>query len=112
MKKIIMILFICLITIGCTKVEKVDLNKIIETNNYIIVDVRTKEEFAEGHLVDAINIPYDQIDENVVLDKEKTILVYCRSGKRSSIAYKTLENLGFKVYDMGAYSEIDLPKEK
>ena len=112
MKKIIMILFICLTTIGCTKVEKVDLNKIIETNNYIIVDVRTKEEYEEAHLVDAINIPYDQIDANVDLDKEKTILVYCRSGNRSSIAYDILEDLGYKVYDMGAFSEIDLPKEK
>ena len=112
MKKIIMILFICLTTIGCTQVEKVDLNKIIETNNYIIVDVRTKEEYEEAHLVDAINIPYDQIDANVDLDKEKTILVYCRSGNRSSIAYDILEDLGYKVYDMGAFSEIDLPKEK
>ena len=45
----------------------------------------------------AINIPYDEIDENVELSKEKTILVYCRSGKRSSIAYEQLTSLGYEV---------------
>ena len=111
MKKILITLCLSILTIGCTKVEEVDLDKIIESNNYTIVDVRTPEEYSEGHLVDAINIPYDQIDENIDLDKNKTILVYCRSGNRSGIAYDILEDLGFKVYDMGAFAEIDLPKE-
>ena len=81
------------------------------STKYIIVDVRTKDEYDEGHLVGAINIPYDEIDENVELDKEKLILVYCKSGNRSAVAYNMLINLGFNVYDMGAYIEIDLPKE-
>ena len=111
MKKILFMTIICLMTCACTKVEKADLNKIIETGNYIILDVRTKEEYDEAHLVDAINIPYDEIDEKINLDKEKTILVYCRSGNRSAIAYNVLEGLGYKAYDMGAFSEINLPKE-
>ena len=110
MKKILILIF-CLILCGCTKVEKLDLEKLMKENNYTIIDVRTKEEYDESHLVDAINIPYDEIDENIDIDKDNIILVYCRSGNRSSIAYDLLEDLGYKVYDLGAFSEIDLPKE-
>ncbi len=87
------------------------MNNIIETNNYIIVDVRSEDEYNEGHVVDSINIPYDQIDENINLDKTKTIMVYCRSGNRSSIAYNTLVGLGYDVLDLGAYESINLEKE-
>lgn len=110
MKKILILIF-CLILCGCTKVEKLDLEKLMKENNYTIIDVRTKEEYDESHLVDAINIPYDEIDENIDIDKDNIILVYCRSGNRSSIAYDLLEDLDYKVYDLGAFSEIDLPKE-
>ena len=78
--------------------------------NYIIVDVRTAEEFMDGHLVGAINIPYDEID-TVELDKTKNIFVYCKSGKRSGIAFHTLQELGYHVYDLGSYDDIDLEKE-
>ena len=87
------------------------LDKIISENNYIIVDVRTKEEYEASHLKNAINIPYDEIDETVELDKNKTILVYCKSGNRSKIAYDTLNKLGYTAYDLGAFSEIDMPRE-
>lgn len=87
------------------------MNNIIETNNYIIVDVRSEDEYNEGHIVDSINIPYDQIDENTNLDKTKTIMVYCRSGNRSSIAYNILVDLGYDVLDLGAYESINLEKE-
>lgn len=87
------------------------MNNIIETNNYIIVDVRSEDEYNEGHIVDSINIPYDQIDENINLDKTKTIMVYCRSGNRSSIAYNILVDLGYDVLDLGAYESINLEKE-
>jgi len=83
-----------------------EVQKIKEENNYIIVDVRTPEEYQEGHLANSINIPYDTIDENVNLDKNKTILVYCKSGIRSKNAYDNLTNLGYKVYDLGAYEKI------
>lgn len=118
MKKIIIL--ICLLTLvcGCASSTNVTpnsknevLDKIIKEDNYIIVDVRTKEEYASGHVVDAINIPYDEIDKDTELDKEKTIIIYCRSGKRSGIAYNTLKNLGYEVYDLGAYDTIYLDKE-
>ena len=85
--------------------------ELMETTDYVIVDVRTEEEYNTGHITGAINIPYDQIDENVDLDKEKLIFVYCVSGGRSSVAEETLTSLGYDVYNLGAYENIDLPKE-
>lgn len=118
-KKIGMLLLIMLCSfslIGCgSQNETVDttptLEEILEENNYIIVDVRTSEEYKEGHVKGAINIPYDEINENVELDKEKTILVYCKSGRRSKVAYDQLTSLGYEVYDLGAYDNITLDKE-
>lgn len=108
MKRFILLCLILLL-FGCEKER--DLDSIIAEDNYIIVDVRTMEEYNERHLVDALNIPYDEISEDTVLDKNKTILVYCKSGTRSGIAYKILKDLGYNVYDLGALSEIDLPME-
>ena len=105
MKKIIVLLLSILIIGGCNKVKD-DLQTIISENNYTIVDVRTKEEYEEGHLVNAINIPYDEIEENVFA-KDRTILVYCKSGQRSKKAYESLKKMGYKAYDLGAYDKID-----
>ena len=93
--------------------ENNKIQEIKNANNYILVDVRTKEEYDEGHLKDALNIPYDIIDENVELDKSKTILVYCKSGKRASTAETTLKNLGYTVYNLGGFEQItDFEKVK
>jgi len=69
-----------------------------------LVDVRTPEEFASGHLENAVNINFyaddfkDRINE---MDKEKEVYLYCRSGGRSAKAAKELEAMGFKkVYDL------------
>ena len=118
MKKILVLLAILLL-VGCGVKNKEetnmktsnDLMNIIDKGNYIIVDVRTEEEYNESHVKGAINIPYDTIDENVELDKDKKILVYCKSGKRSAIAFDSLLRLGYDVYDMGAFDKIDLEKE-
>ena len=110
MKKIFYLLLIVFVLVGCGK-TKSKLDEILSKNNYIIVDVRTDEEYNASHVKGAINIPYDEIDENVNLDKSKTILVYCKSGTRSNIAYNTLTSLGYDVYDMGAFDNITLEKE-
>lgn len=109
MKKIIVILFMCLALFGCTKTEKI--MKLMEENDYIILDVRTNEEYQKEHLKDSINIPYDEINESVELDKNKLIFVYCQSGNRSDIAANTLTQLGYNVFDMGGINSINLPKE-
>lgn len=76
-----------------------DIEKIMNENeNYIILDVRTIEEYNDGHIPGAICIPNETIDENVVSklpDKEQLILIYCRSGNRSKQATKKLKDLGY-----------------
>ena len=111
MKKII-ILLICIFVFlcGCSE-EKTQLDEIISKNNYIIVDVRTESEYKQSHIKKSINIPYDKIDKNTNLDKSKTILVYCKSGVRSSKAYNILKNLGYDVVNLGSFDSIDLEKE-
>ena len=111
MKKIISLIIILFGLCGCNK-EDFDYKKIMSENEYVIIDVRTKEEFNEGHVVDAINIPYDEIDENIEISKDTIIFVYCKSGNRSNMAYNNLMNLGYTVYDLGAYDTINLDKEK
>jgi len=123
MKRLLIIVLLVLLLVGCGKekgkvtvhsLPNVDIDEmavIIESGNYIIVDVRTKEEYDESHIKGAINIPYDTIDENTDLDKTKKIMVYCKSGVRSNKAYNTLISLGYDAYDMGAFSDIDLEKE-
>ena len=66
--------------------------------DYIIIDARTEEEFAEGHIENAILIPEYEIKERAekeLPDKDALILVYCRSGRRSKIASEELVNLGY-----------------
>lgn len=66
--------------------------------DYVILDVRTEEEFAEGHIADAILIPDYAIKEkaeSILPDKNQLILVYCRSGRRSKIAASELVSLGY-----------------
>ena len=106
MKKLLIVLVSALLIVtGCEK-QQSELDKIVNENNYVIVDVRTKEEYDTGHVKDAINIPVDTINDKVELDKNKTIIVYCRSGKRSATAKQKLIDLGYKVYDLGAYESI------
>jgi phage shock protein E len=88
-----------------TKVNIEQAKKLIDENKELIIfDVRTKEEYDSGHIKNAILIPYDQINENIDLIKqykEKPVLVYCRTGRRSTIAIKSLIDNGFdKIYHM------------
>ncbi len=71
----------------------------------IILDVRTEEEYAGGHIPDAVCIPNESITEKIsseLPDKDQTILVYCRSGNRSKQASQKLADMGYKnVYEFG-----------
>ena len=81
--------------------------------DYVIIDARTEEEFAEGHIENAILIPEYEIKdraEKELPDKEQQILVYCRSGRRSKIASEELVKLGYtNVKEFGGI--IDWPYE-
>lgn len=64
----------------------------------IILDVRTEEEYAVGHIPGAICIPNESIDDTITVqfpDKDQLILIYCRSGNRSKQASEKLVNLGY-----------------
>ena len=72
--------------------------------DFVIVDVRTPEEYASGHLANAINIDLEDksFDSNIAtLDKNKKYLVYCRSGRRSAEAAGKMVDIGiYNVYDL------------
>ena len=80
---------------------------------YIILDVRTREEYDQGHIPGAILIPNTAIEEkaeDVLTDKNQLILVYCRSGRRSKIAAEALVELGYtNIKEFGGI--IDWPYE-
>ena len=81
-----------------------EFQKKIATENYILVDVRTAEEYTEGHLEGALNIDYFSAtfsDEISNIGLEKPVLVYCRSGNRSGKSMRIMSDLGFKeVYNL------------
>lgn len=64
----------------------------------LVLDVRTEAEFAQGHVPQAILIPHDRLQGRLdELDRSREIVVYCRSGRRSTIAEQLLHNNGFRV---------------
>lgn len=88
------------------KINQVQAKKIMDSGEDItILDVRTPEEFDEGHIDNAVVLPVDYIEqraENVLPDKTQKILVYCRSGKRSLSACEKLIKMGYlNVLDFG-----------
>jgi len=77
----------------------------------VIIDVRTPQEFAAGHITGALNIPVERIESAIGevkgLGKESTILLYCRSGRRSAIARVLLERQGYRnVLDGGGIESL------
>ena len=69
-----------------------------DEKNYIILDVRRPDEYAEGHIPGAINVPNEEIGSAEITelpDKSQLILVYCRSGRRSKEASEKLVRLGY-----------------
>jgi len=76
---------------------------------YRILDVRTPEEFAAGHIAGAILIPDYEIGskaERILTDKDQLILVYCRSGRRSKNAAKELAALGYtNIHEFGGIND-------
>lgn len=113
MKKII-IVFLILLTVGCgekapvatpTEVHSItssEVNRMItNSDDFTLIDVRTKAEYDSEHIKGAINIPLDEIG-SITLNKETKIVVYCQSGNRSAKAAQKLVDNGYVyVYDLG-----------
>ncbi len=77
----------------------------------LVIDVRTPDEFAAGHIEGALNIPYDRIGKDIRtvkgLQKDQPVLLYCRSGRRSAIAKAALEKEGYRqVLDGGGINDL------
>lgn len=95
--------------------KKITPNEAMEMmgEDVIILDVRTQAEFDEGHIPNAMLLPGTEITqraEEVLPDRDQTILVYCRSGRRSALAAKDLIQLGYTdVLDFGGI--LDWPGE-
>lgn len=96
------------------KISSSKAKEIIDNDNgVIIIDVRTNDEYANGHIEGAVCIPNETISKQIndlIPDKDQEILVYCRSGNRSKQAAYKLIDLGYKnVKDFGGI--IDWPYE-
>jgi len=80
------------------------IKKNLKNKNFVILDVRTPEEYAEGHLANATNIDFNASDFAKLvgkLDKTKTYLVYCRSGHRSASAVEVMKTQSFEtIYNL------------
>ena len=93
-----------LMLFGCSIPKK--MQEYLDSEDFdVIIDVRTKDEFSKAHVPGAIHIPLADI-ETYDGDKDEKIAVYCRTGNRSSIAKRTLEELGYKyVINIGGVTD-------
>ncbi|TAN84552.1 MAG: rhodanese-like domain-containing protein [Gallionella sp.] len=112
-------------TIGLAQVadiSQVELMQRIKANHPgLILDVRSPEEYAEGHIPGAVNIPHDQLSSRLAeigSYKNKDVVLYCKSGRRAGVAANTLRAAGFSKLlhldgDMNGWlSKGDLPIKK
>ena len=126
MKKLVFLLLAVMLLTACGQDKENDqgavyvnitaeeAKQIMDTEDgYIILDVRTQEEYDQGHIPGAILISHEEIAEkaeDVLTDKDQLILVYCRSGRRSKIAAEALVELGYtNIKEFGGI--IDWPYE-
>ena len=126
MKKLIILLLAVMMLTACGQDKENDgeavyvnitaeeAKQIMDTEEgYIILDVRTQEEYDQGHIPGAIVISHEEITEKaeeVLTDKDQLLLVYCRSGRRSKIAAEALMELGYtNIKEFGGI--IDWPYE-
>ena len=119
MKKLFSMILVMLLLAGCSSPKEKALYRQIsmdqamtmmeEESGYIILDVRTPEEYAEKHIPGAINIPNETIGAAEIPelpDKDQLILVYCRSGNRSKQASEKLAAMGYtNIVEIGGITD-------
>ena len=116
MDKILIALLLVLVLTGCSsklkqasgdykKLSAKEAKEIIDAEEVIILDVRTPQEYKDGHIEGALLIPdYElaELADSKLPDKDEKILIYCRSGNRSKTAAKRLTKMGYtNIYDFG-----------
>lgn len=101
------------LTGGSATVSGDEAKALVSTQGALLLDVRTPEEFAAGHIDGATNIPVQQLEArlwSLPASKDQNVVVYCRSGARSSKAAGILKNAGYtRVVDLGAMSNWKRP---
>ena len=120
---LIAVLCICMFCSGCvtdnsnakeeplySSITMEDAAVLLESeNDYLLLDVRTEQEYFSGHIPGAVCIPNEDIDKTVVEalpDQEQVIFVYCRSGNRSKQAAEKLANLGYtNIVEIGGVKD-------
>lgn len=103
-----------------TNISPLDLDKKRQDGTSVLIDVRSPEEFAEGHIEDSINIPLDDLKEMEKISfptDGRIIYLICRSGRRSAIAFDILRargynELGILTEGLEAWAEAGLPLVK
>lgn len=94
---------------GCTEPQPTDLKTLVQEETTNILDVRTPQEFNEGHLEGAINVDIQSPTISQAFDqlpKDRTYIVYCRSGNRSAQAIEQMKKAGFtNLIDAGSIQE-------
>ncbi len=103
-------LFVCIpsTAMGADISSTLALDKV--SHGALLVDVRSAEEYAAGHVEGAINIPHDSVEARLAAfgnNKNREIVLYCRSGRRSDLAKQTLLARGFhNVFNAGGYDDL------
>ena len=119
MKRILPALMVLLLLAGCTAQSEENTYRQItaeeaaammeEESGYIILDVRTSQEYSEKHIAGAINVPNETIGSEEIPelpDKDQLVLVYCRSGSRSKQTAEKLVKLGYtNIVEFGGIND-------
>jgi rhodanese-related sulfurtransferase len=90
-------------------IKPVDFQKLAgDTAANALIDVRNPDEFLSGHIPGSINIPENELADNLTkISKDKPVTVFCNSGVRAEMAYNILKNHGYKVHYLDALLHID-----
>ena len=109
------LLLICLVACSgapapsYTKITQEEALTLLEKGDVLLLDVRTEEEYRSGHIPGAVCIPNETIGKEALgdyPDLSQTIIVYCRSGRRSAEAARKLSEAGYtRVYDLGGIQD-------
>jgi rhodanese-related sulfurtransferase len=121
MKIAIVVMLIIILAVGAgivyasspDSISPLDAQKLLATNQAVVVDVREIDEVLTGTIKNSINIPMSHMSNNKSsfdnqvekLPKDKTVIVFCRSGRRSGIVGGILKKKGFKVLNLGGYED-------